>query len=99
MTDAETFLWQHLMKRQLQGCKFRRQYSVGKYILDFYCPMRRLCIKVDGSIHERIEIKEYDRIREEYITSLNIKVLRFTNEIVFNDISTVLSQISVALSA
>jgi very-short-patch-repair endonuclease len=98
MTDAEAFLWKYLMKRQLLGFKFRRQYSVGRYILDFYCPARRLCIEVDGSIHDRPDVKAYDCMREQYIVSRNITVLRFTNEDVLNNISAVISQISESLS-
>ena len=63
----------------MSGHKFYRQYSVGRYILDFYCPEKRLAIEIDGSQHYEEDYKEYDRKRTEYLVKEDIKVLRFTN--------------------
>ncbi len=84
-TDAEKFLWYELRKSQLHGKKFRRQHSVGKYILDFYCPEVRLAIELDGEHHYEVEQKLHDEKRTEYLNSLKIKVIRFKNtDVIFN---------------
>lgn len=92
-TEAEEILWDHLRDRQLRGVKFRRQYSVGKFILDFYSPQNKLAIEVDGRIHLDKEVRENDEIREEYIKRFGIRILRLTNELVKNDIATALKLI------
>ena len=61
------------------GIKFRRQHSIGGYIADFYCPLKKLVIEIDGSQHFEKEAEEYDKIRSDYFKGLDIKVLRFTN--------------------
>ncbi|MGH8474006.1 MAG: endonuclease domain-containing protein, partial [Gammaproteobacteria bacterium] len=69
--------------RQLMDYRFRRQYGVGPYVLDFYCPELKLAIEVDGDNHFEAGAGEYDRERQRYIESLGIRVLRFTNREVF----------------
>ena len=66
---------------KLMGYRFRRQYGIGPYVLDFYCLGLKLAIEVDGDSH--FEAGEYDRERQRYIESLGIRVLRFTNREVF----------------
>ncbi len=78
-TQAEKMLWYELRNSQLDGRKFRRQHSVGSYILDFYCPEERLAIELDGEQHEGDKQKEYDKKRTEYLNGLKIKVIRFKN--------------------
>lgn len=78
-TDAEKFLWYELKKRQLNGKKFRRQQSIGNYIVDFYCPEERLVIELDGAHHYEDDQKEYDEKRTEYLESLRLRVIRFRN--------------------
>ncbi|SOE21253.1 Very-short-patch-repair endonuclease [Spirosomataceae bacterium TFI 002] len=92
-TSAEAFLWTSLKSSQLDGRKFRRQHSVGNYILDFYCPKERLCIELDGAGHFTTEGIEYDKQRTNYINSLNIKVIRFENKEVFENLENVLAEI------
>jgi len=92
-TSAEASFWTSLKNRQLEGRKFRRQHSVGNYILDFYCPKERLCIELDGAGHYTDEGIEYDKKRTKYINSLNIKVIRFENKEVFEDLKNVLAVI------
>ena len=77
-TPQEILLWQKL-KNYKSGFKFRRQHSIGGYIVDFYCPEKKLVIEIDGSEHFKKENKEYDKIRSDYFSGLDIKVLRFTN--------------------
>ena len=79
MTDTEIILWSHLKNKQLEGFKFRRQYSVGSYVLDFYCPKKKLAIEIDGTGHYTSEGKEYDRVRQFEIEQLGIEFIRFSN--------------------
>ena len=90
---AEQKLWQALRGRQILGYKFRRQYSVGSYVIDFYCPQLKLAIEVDGDSHYQAEAVEYDRNRQGYIESMGIRFLRFTNREVFEQLGDVLEQI------
>jgi very-short-patch-repair endonuclease len=75
MTDAEQSIWKHLRMRQIEGCKFRRQYNLGDYIVDFACLERRLIIEVDGGQHS--EQAEYDTKRDEWLRQQGFRVLRF----------------------
>lgn len=83
LTSSEATLWLLLKNKQLDGRRFRRQYSVGSYILDFYCPSEKLAIELDGAHHFTPEGLENDRIRDEYLNSLGIRVLRIENKLVF----------------
>ena len=78
-TDAERELWSILRNRQMVGLKFFRQYSIGPYILDFYCPERRLAVEVDGGQHADSHGQEHDAQRDSYLQELNIRVIRFWN--------------------
>jgi very-short-patch-repair endonuclease len=88
-TITEQTLWELLRKRRIEGTKFRRQFSLGAYVLDFYCPEMRLAIEIDGSIHDREDICKKDHIRQVAIEQLKIKMLRFTNREIENDINNV----------
>ncbi len=92
-TTAESFLWNYLKAKQLDGRKFRRQFSVGNYILDFYCPAEKLCIELDGAGHFTDAGLKYDEERTEYLNSLGIKVIRFENITVFEHTESVLEDI------
>src|SRR5438105_4749211 len=82
-TDVEKTLWSKLRNKQCNGFKFYRQYGLGDYILDFYCPKLRLSIELDGSQHA--ETKEHDQIRTDYIVANDIRELRFwNNEVIEN---------------
>ena len=93
MTDAERRLWAKIRMKQLKGYQFYRQKPVGDYIVDFFCPMAKLVIEIDGSYHLVGETIEYDRIRDDYLSSLGLRVLRFTNTDVLTDIETVVDSI------
>ncbi|MBN1287693.1 MAG: FAD-dependent oxidoreductase [Anaerolineae bacterium] len=96
-TGAENHLWQRLRSRQVMDQKFRRQHAIDRFIVDFYCAAARLVIEVDGPIHEYTD--QEDMIRQEYLESLGLSVLRFTNEEVLTDTNGVVERISKALVA
>jgi Uncharacterized protein conserved in bacteria len=77
MTRQEKHLWYDFLKSQSH--QFYRQRIIGDYIADFYCPAAKLVIELDGSQHYENKALEYDAIRTEYMNSLGLKVLRFTN--------------------
>jgi very-short-patch-repair endonuclease len=91
-TSQEDLLWSKLKNSQI-GLKFRRQHSIGGYIVDFYCPSKRLVIEIDGPQHFTKDNKEYDEIRTEFFKGLDIKVLRFTNIEIDTNIDEVLQKI------
>jgi len=93
MTDAERHLWAKIRMKQLKGYQFYRQKPIGDYIVDFFCPRAKLVIEVDGSQHFSDEMIEYDRIRDEYLSSLGLRVLRFTNTEVLTHIDGVVERI------
>lgn len=78
-TDAERILWRYLRNRSLEQLKFYRQYGVGPYTLDFYCPQIRLAIEIDGGQHAEDQNIVYDNTRTKFLEKENIKVLRFWN--------------------
>ena len=92
-TEAEKILWQKLRNRQINGFKFFRQYSIGKYIADFYCSELRLVIELDGSHHYEENVFEYDKIREEFMKSLDIITIRFNNLDVFKHLDEVMERV------
>lgn len=91
-TSQEILLWSRLRREQL-GFKFRRQHSIGGYITDFYCPVKKLVVEIDGSQHLGKEAKEYDDARSSYFEGLDIKVLRFTNAEINTNINGVIENI------
>ena len=93
MTPSERMLWKHISDNQLDGWRFRRQHGSGPYVSDFYCPVPELCIEVDGEIHQRTDVVEKDKERTSFLESNGIKVIRFTNDEIENDISDVLERI------
>jgi very-short-patch-repair endonuclease len=97
-TRAEKILWSRLRNRNLSGCKFFRQYSVGPYILDFFCPSARLAIELDGSHHAQEELKRYDEERSDYLNAHNIRVIRFQNHQITQEIEESLNQIATQLA-
>ncbi len=93
MTDAERRLWAKIRMRQLKGYRFYRQKPVGDYIVDFFCPKAKLVIEIDGSHHLVGETIKYDRIRDDYLSSLGLRVLRFSNSDVLTHIEGVVKRI------
>lgn len=99
MPPAEKLLWQQLQGKQLQEFKFRRQHSVDNYILDFYCSSAKLAIEVDGDSQFQSENLDYDKTRQKHIESHGIKVLRFLNNEIYEDLEGVLRKIKEHLKA
>ncbi|MEG4228460.1 endonuclease domain-containing protein [Microcoleus sp. N9_B2] len=93
MTKAEKRLWEKIKNRQLENCKFRRQYSVAEFVIDFYSPEIKLALEVDGDSHFQEDAVEYDAERQEFIESARINFLRFTNDNVYHNLDGVLDVI------
>ncbi|HEY2581918.1 MAG TPA: endonuclease domain-containing protein [Mucilaginibacter sp.] len=103
-TEAEKILWRHIRNRKFYGYKFLRQHPIcvestfGKslyYIPDFYCDKAKLVIEADGPIHQYK--KEYDKNRDEVLMGLNLKIIRFDNIEIINNIQSVLNRIKESL--
>ncbi|MEK7161653.1 MAG: endonuclease domain-containing protein [Patescibacteria group bacterium] len=92
LTPAEAKLWIYLQNSQL-GEKFRRQPSIGYYILDFYCPKKKLAIELDGSPHDTEEGYAKDKERTKFLNNKRIKVIRFENKDVMSNTEGVLADI------
>ena len=84
-TEAEDFLWQELRGRAFKSLKFRRQFPLGNYIVDFVCLERRLIIELDGGQHNEQADRQYDAARDAWLRSQGFRVLRFWNNEVFED--------------
>jgi very-short-patch-repair endonuclease len=91
LTDTEQLLWSQLRTRQIEGCKFRRQTPIGKYIVDFICHEHRLIVEVDGGQHS--ENVNEDKIRDTWLGEQGYKILRFWNNEVLTNMEGVLEVI------
>ena len=98
MTAAEDLLWGYLKGKQL-GVKFRRQHPLGIYIADFYCHQHKLVIELDGSIHNLPDIIQNDIERQTNLELDGLKVLRFTNDQIFNNLNKVLEDINTQIKS
>jgi len=96
-TDAEKKLRSVLKGKQLLGYKFRRQQGIEKYVVDFYCPGKKLAIEIDGVTHTTPREKEHDRQKADCIKSHGILLLRFNNSDVYENLDYVLSAIAQTL--
>jgi very-short-patch-repair endonuclease len=97
LTPAEALLWKNLQRSQVGGRKFRRQHSVGPYVVDFYCPACRLAVELDGEGHFDSTRSEYDVKRMRFLERQGIRVLRFENRQVFESLEEVPTAIQVHL--
>jgi very-short-patch-repair endonuclease len=95
-TEAENILWQQLRNKQISGFIFRRQFSIERFIVDFYCPRRRLVIEIDGLIHRYQQ--DEDAVRQAFIEQQGFHLIRFSNDEVINNLEMVINQISEALT-
>ena len=93
LTAAEALLWINLKGRNLNGKKFRRQHSIGPYIVDFFCPECRLAIELDGASHMTDNGTDADEPRTQFLKRFNVRVIRFENKAVFEDLEGVLADI------
>ena len=96
LTDAERLLWGHLRDRRLGGWKFKRQYPVGPFIVDFICVEKNLVIEVDGGQHA--ENEEQDLERSAYLNKMGYRVCRFWNNQVLQETESVLEAIFAILA-
>ena len=92
-TPTERMLWKRLRGKQLDGYRFRQQHGFGPYILDFYCPSIRLCIELDGEVHDSKEAQLHDSDRTSFLNENRIHVIRFRNEEVEQSIEMVIQKI------
>ncbi len=93
MTDAERLLWSKIRRKQLKGHQFYRQKIIGNYIVDFYCPRAGLIIELDGGQHYKEEGMKKDKKRDAYLKNIGLKVLRFSDREVFENLPGVLEKI------
>ncbi|HLZ68796.1 MAG TPA: endonuclease domain-containing protein [Dehalococcoidia bacterium] len=98
-TPAEALLWERLRDRRLGGLKFRRQHAVLGFVLDFYCPERRLAIEVDGAVHAAPEQRARDAERSKQLAAAGVRVLRLDNAEVLNNTGAALATIARAAAA
>ena len=94
-TPAESKLWGCLRGRRIGGAKFRRQHSIERFIVDFFCAEQNLIIEVDGEIHQYTDIE--DAVRQEFLEQQGLHIIRFTNDEVLHSTEAVLTKISTAL--
>ncbi len=90
MPRAEVILWSCLRGSKFKDYKFRRQFGVGEYVLDFYCPRIKLGIEIDGDSHFDSESQVKDVTRQKFIESQGIKISRFTNLEIYQNLDAVL---------
>jgi very-short-patch-repair endonuclease len=96
MTISEKLLWERLNKSQL-GVRFKAQHPIDLFVADFYCHKFKLVVEIDGEIHQKR--KEYDEGRTAEMERYNLKVIRFTNDQVLNEIDWVVEEIKKYLTA
>jgi very-short-patch-repair endonuclease len=97
-TNAEMALWAKVRNKQFFGMRFFRQYSIGPYILDFYCPTVKLAVELDGGQHNQSDNREYDAARSEYLKAQGIDVMRFWDNEVLLDVQSVLSKLALKVT-
>ena len=93
MTDSEILLWDRLRMRKVKGFKFLRQYSVGPYIMDFFCVELRLGVEVDGRFHGSTENIEYDLKRTVFLKEHGVELIRFWNDDILYDVDSVVMRL------
>jgi very-short-patch-repair endonuclease len=93
MTKAEIIVWDKL-KNGISNCKIAKQYIFLGYIMDFYCRKAKLGIEIDGGYHNDPQQIIYDKKRQLIIENTGVKIIRFTNQQVYNDLNGVLFEIS-----
>lgn len=79
LTGSEVIFWS-ILKQYFSNYKFRRQHPISQYIADFYCHKLKLVVEIDGGIHLSNEVKNNDKIRDDFMESLGLNIIRFTND-------------------
>ncbi len=96
-TPAETVLWQKVLRhQQFEHHKFHRQKPIGSFIVDFYCPELHLVIEVDGDSHA--QQVDYDRRRTQFLNGLGLRVLRYTNADILQNLAGVFDDLTILIS-
>lgn len=90
-TSAEQCFWEAVRNRRFDGCRFRRQHSLGRFVVDFYCPELHLAIEIDGAIHQYQQIE--DAARSEYLQAAGISIVRFTNDEILRHLDVTLERL------
>ncbi len=98
MTEPEKLLWKKLKDNQLLGYKFRRQHPIDIFVVDFYCHKAKLVIEIDGKTHNNKDVQEYDTARTNTLNNYGLKVIRFKNDMILNNIEEVLNEIRTELA-
>ena len=93
MPEAEIILWSKLKGKQISGYKFRRQYGVGSYVIDFYCPKLKLAIEVDGMSHFQPGSETRDNERQKFIENYDIQFLKCINTDIYENLDGVIEKI------
>jgi len=93
MTNAERLLWSKIRRKQLKGFQVYRQKPIGQFVVDFYCPNAKLVIELDGGQHYSEVIQAKDQSRDKYMDGIGLKVLRFSDKEVFENLSGVVEEI------
>jgi very-short-patch-repair endonuclease len=93
MTDAEKLLWAKVRNRQMKGYQFYRQKIIENFIVDFYCPRANLIIEIDGGQHYSDEAKQKDVARDDFLKSSGLRVFRFSDREVFENLNGVMEKI------
>lgn len=97
-TAAEQLFWSKVRSKQFYSLKFRRQHGIGSFIVDIYCPERKLVIEIDGDTHAEDSAILRDKQRTEYIEALGYTVIRYTNDDVLNNIDGVFEDLGKRLN-
>ncbi|MBN8647718.1 MAG: endonuclease domain-containing protein [Caulobacterales bacterium] len=94
LTKAEAIIWNYLKGKKIEGVKFRRQFPIGIYIVDFAAVEIKLIIEIDGATHSSDDRVKYDNARTQFLTSQGWKVIRVWNNDIYNNLNGILQSIS-----
>ena len=97
MTPAENVLWAELNRRKIKGYRFKPQHPINRFIVDFYCHKAKVVIEIDGEVHELEEQVQRDQGRSSELEAFGLKVLRFSNQDVFENLEEVVKKINNSL--
>ena len=96
-TPSELRMWSILRNRRFLNYKFRRQHTIGKYTVDFYCHQLKLIIEIDGKDHDNLGQTNYDYERDSWLKSEGFQVLRYENEMVYKWPENVLADLEIII--
>lgn len=97
-TAAEIIFW-NLLKQYFPEFRFKRQHPISDFIADFYCHKLKLVIEIDGSVHNSREAKSNDKVRDQFMESINLKILRFSNEDVCKHNEAVIKKLKIEIES